>query len=255
MGEEKHIPPMPVYRKPKKQSLGKNTIIKSCECCGKDMAIPLCRQEGNKRGQGEQKFCSRACYDFVRQNNVELVCKICGEKFVALKSDVEREDRVLGVKVCSKECLRELKAHRVKVNTMDGMWAKVIKNRAGWKCEYCGGVKKLNAHHIYSRGVWSVRWDLDNGMCLCVRHHILGAKSAHKSPLLFADWIREQRGDVWNKRLLEKVKLDRKPDKVWEYFNLLHEIEVYEGLDNPKNFDIRDWDWGVAPRSSIIECF
>lgn len=246
-----NIPPIPAYRKPKKQPLGKNTKIKPCEWCGGDMIVPPCRQKENVRGQGEQRFCSQNCYDAARQakGNIKTTCKGCGKEILFNKHKASSRTHV-----CSRECLELYKASKVKVKVLDDYWSEIIKFRAGRKCEYCGSTKKLNSHHIYSRGIWSVRWDLDNGICLCVRHHLLGAESAHKSPLLFAEWIKDQRGELWHKRLLEKVRAKGKPNRAWEYFHLLSWIDKFKNMDNPENYDINDWDWDITPRSSVIEC-
>ena len=70
---------------------------------------------------------------------------------------------------------------------LDDAWAKLVKLKAGNKCEYCGKTDRLNSHHVYSRSNRSVRWDIDNGYSLCVGHHVFGNFSAHKSPLDFAN--------------------------------------------------------------------
>ncbi|PNX47079.1 MAG: hypothetical protein BV456_11455, partial [Thermoplasmata archaeon M8B2D] len=60
----------------------------------------------------------------------------------------------------------------------------------------CGNRSALNSHHVISRANKSVRWDLHNGVCLCVGHHI-GMQSAHKNPLWFIEWIKKERGEDW----------------------------------------------------------
>jgi hypothetical protein len=64
------------------------------------------------------------------------------------------------------------------------LWQEIVKTRADYVCEYpgCNKDKYLNAHHIHSRSKKSVKFDPDNGMCLCPFHHSLGNDSAHKSP-------------------------------------------------------------------------
>jgi len=62
------------------------------------------------------------------------------------------------------------------------LWAEAVKMRAGHKCEYCGNLKSLNSHHIFSKRHRATRWDIDNGICLCAKHHTLGNFSAHQSP-------------------------------------------------------------------------
>lgn len=58
------------------------------------------------------------------------------------------------------------------------LWAKKIKNKAGWKCEKCGSLKKVSAAHIQAKnhretsfGAWiNGKYDLC-GMCLCTKCH------------------------------------------------------------------------------------
>ena len=91
---------------------------------------------------------------------------------------------------------------------LDKLWSDKVKERANFKCEYCGTKdKRLNSHHIFSRSNKSVRWDLDNGLCLCVSHHSLGNFSAHKNPFEFSDWIREYKGKDWYNLLLIKKNI------------------------------------------------
>jgi hypothetical protein len=79
---------------------------------------------------------------------------------------------------------------------LDAAWSELVKLRANYQCEVCGKTKNLNSHHIWSRIRKSVRWDVQNGVCLCVGCHV-GPKSAHKDPMWFADWIRRKRGEDW----------------------------------------------------------
>jgi hypothetical protein len=88
---------------------------------------------------------------------------------------------------------------------LDEAWSKAIKVKAGFKCEKCGKETTLNSHHVYSRSNRSVRWDLTNGYCLCVAHHTFGSWSAHKSPLEFIEFAKEQRGEDWYNALRLKA--------------------------------------------------
>ena len=91
---------------------------------------------------------------------------------------------------------------------LDKEWAELVK--AGNSCEYCGksgDVCRLNAHHFYSRSNHAVRWDLDNGFCLCSYHHCLGQWSAHKNPAEFVEWAIETRGQEWYEELRRKKNL------------------------------------------------
>lgn len=89
----------------------------------------------------------------------------------------------------------------------DKEWALAVKERAGNRCEYCGRIDTLNSHHIFSRSNHSVRWDIDNGACLCVSHHTFNHDfSAHKAPAEFLEWIKNVRGLEWYERLREKAR-------------------------------------------------
>jgi hypothetical protein len=102
----------------------------------------------------------------------------------------------------------------VKVNEkkLDDLWALRVKEKAEFKCEYCGKEEGLNSHHIFSRSNHSVRWYIPNGLCLCVSHHVFGNFSAHKSPMDFSDWIKEYRGEEWYDELKRKKNESYKPD-------------------------------------------
>jgi len=66
----------------------------------------------------------------------------------------------------------------------DTLWALCIKARAGFVCEYSGeqgkqigGEANLNAHHIIGKRNFTLRYSLDNGVCITngvhffVAHH------------------------------------------------------------------------------------
>ena len=83
---------------------------------------------------------------------------------------------------------------------LDAVWSEKV--RAKGYCEHCGARDKtLQAHHLYSRKHKGTRWDIDNGVCLCVGCHLY---IAHKDILLFADWCRQYYGDDKLERL--KIK-------------------------------------------------
>jgi len=82
------------------------------------------------------------------------------------------------------------------IKKLDKAWS--LKVREYGMCEKCHKLSPLNAHHFYSRAIRSVRWDVDNGFCLCVGCHVFSSKfSAHKTPAEFVEWAIERRGDGW----------------------------------------------------------
>lgn len=74
-------------------------------------------------------------------------------------------------------------------------WSLKIKERANFKCEYCGeGGKYLNSHHIIGRRYKPLRFDIMNGICLHARcHKFLPGAAAHENPILFIEWLRAYR--------------------------------------------------------------
>lgn len=84
-----------------------------------------------------------------------------------------------------------VKFKAIKEKYLLDLWSEAVKIRDGYKCVYCGRSSKeirLNSHHIFSRRHHSVRYSLENGICLCCGHHDLYPFSAHQSPA-FTEWI------------------------------------------------------------------
>lgn len=107
--------------------------------------------------------------------------------------------------------MTKIKKRKSLLKECDELRSKAVKIRAGFRCEYCWKDKYLNSHHIFSRTNYSTRFNLDNGICLCVWCHTMSPHfSAHKTPLEFAERIIEQRGQT----RYDNLKLDSK--KVWD---------------------------------------
>ena len=72
------------------------------------------------------------------------------------------------------------------------LWGQVVKERAGNKCEYPGcsiNYTQLHPHHYFNRKNKSVKYDPDNGICLCHIHHTHGNEAAHLDPDFKEKWI------------------------------------------------------------------
>ena len=138
------------------------------------------------------------------------VCKTCGKK---------RAIRFFSSKralICS-DCKRrkwrkDLRNSPGKVNKKkDAEWSEAVKERDGHKCVKCGKTTYLNSHHIYSRSNHAIRWDLDNGIALCSGCHTMSSKfSAHKTPMLFYEFLLELKGQDFIDRLREKARTVKK---------------------------------------------
>ena len=77
-----------------------------------------------------------------------------------------------------------------KIKICDELWSELVKVRAGRKCEICGTIHYLQSHHIVPRTCFTLRHDVKNGVCLCLKHHLY---FAHKDVLAFSKWVREHK--------------------------------------------------------------
>lgn len=91
---------------------------------------------------------------------------------------------------------------------LDILWSKLVKDRAGNRCERCfSQAKRLNSHHLISRRYIGTRYSLQNGLAICVGCHFW----FHQNPIEASKWILEKRGEDWYNRLQLKkqaIKVD-----------------------------------------------
>lgn len=109
---------------------------------------------------------------------------------------------------------------------LDKAWSKLVKLRAGMKCEIpnCKHRPTLNSHHIFNRKNMSTRWDLENGISLCIGHHTMSSKkSAHGNPIWFTYWLEEYKGSDFIDELSFKAHSKKKWHK-FEKEELLKEL-------------------------------
>jgi len=95
------------------------------------------------------------------------------------------------------------------------MWRDLVKDRDNYTCQVCGKYGKSNqAHHIVGRSNHAIRWDMRNGVTLCVGCHM----RAHNDPLGFTKWLMDYREDDYEYLLKKKNETwDKRYDKVIEY--------------------------------------
>ncbi len=134
-------------------------------------------------------------------------CVICKQKF-EVRNSLQKYCSVncskLGVKKKSKKLTSERKKSKA---VLDKEWALKVKERDGFRCVYCNDNKSLNSHHIFSRNNLSTRFDLDNGITLCAKHHIFSNEfSAHKTPTEFTYWLEKLKGKDFIENLGSKAR-------------------------------------------------
>lgn len=93
----------------------------------------------------------------------------------------------------------------------DELWGKIVIEKWGNKCACCETKNTLNPHHIITRSNKRLRWDIENGICLCALHHTLSSTfSAHKRPDKFIAWLEKTHNKTYNSL---KIKASLKPQK------------------------------------------
>jgi non-ribosomal peptide synthetase component E (peptide arylation enzyme) len=69
-------------------------------------------------------------------------------------------------------------------------WSLTIRKRDNFSCVICGNAFKPNAHHIIPREHKQYKYELDNGISLCTKHHKYSRViSAHNNPIAFFLWL------------------------------------------------------------------
>ena len=119
-------------------------------------------------------------------------------------------------------------------------WSEKVRERDGHACIMCGAkpgtpeCKKIDAHHYLQRSIKDspLKFDLRDGGSLCPScHKFNGERSAHKSPIVFYEWLAKNRPEHY-KFVLEhagvRVDLGNR--------DILAEIEAR--LDANKELDI-----------------
>ena len=113
----------------------------------------------------------------------------------------------------------------------DKLWSEAVKLRAGYRSEYSGtrgtqigGDKVLNAHHILTKPNFTLRYSLENGICLTAGEHHFIAHGNYKQAKKFRDFIGEERLQRLEDLLHVTVKADYKAKKE-ELYKFIKELK------------------------------
>ena len=88
---------------------------------------------------------------------------------------------------------------QLKLTKEDKEWAHLVKTRDGYRCVICGDNKRPNAHHLIVRENKETKFDVDNGLTLCPKHHFFCRKiSAHNNPVGLFFWLELNRPHQFN---------------------------------------------------------
>ena len=108
----------------------------------------------------------------------------------------------------------------------DKLFKETILARYNATCEVCGGKWKVTAHHYYYRSsAGHLRYNLNNGICLCGFCH---SKLHFKDLKLVEDKIIAHRGKRWLTGLKKQAQEKQKPS----YQSVAYYTKVVENLSN-----------------------
>ena len=92
------------------------------------------------------------------------------------------------------------RAEKRAINKQFKEWSHTVKVRDGFKCVVCESNQYLNSHHLISRKNKELRFDIDNGLTLCAKHHLFDMEiSAHKNSFPLIIWLMINRPEQFNK--------------------------------------------------------
>lgn len=137
----------------------------------------------------------KVCFD---EWNVQRLKEMSGEKHPFWNPNISDEERELWKK-----------QRRGSESYEYGKWRRVVFERDDYTCAYCGQRGgKLEAHHLEG---WKVnkelRYDINNGVTLCVSCHRTGDHAFHKiygkgnnTKAQFLEWIATKEADCYGKK-------------------------------------------------------
>ena len=89
----------------------------------------------------------------------------------------------------------------IKRDAADKWFSDVVRSKANYTCEHCRKTdSRMECAHIYGRRLKSVRWSLDNAVCLCHWCH----RNFTENPVQFSDWLNQYFGEGHMDILREK---------------------------------------------------
>lgn len=122
----------------------------------------------------------------------------------------------------------------IKRDAADKWFSNVVRKKAGYVCEHCNKVDaRMECAHIYGRAAKSVRWSLDNAICLCHYCHM----KFTANPLEFTSWLEETLGQGHMDMLREKWQVLMKTNKKLRLEIAKHYREELKKMDEDENYE------------------
>jgi len=122
----------------------------------------------------------------------------------------------------------------IKRDAADKWFSDVVRKKAGHVCESCNKVEgRMECAHIYGRSAKSVRWSLDNAVCLCHYCHMRFTAN----PLEFTKWLEETLGEGHMEMLREKWQVLMKTNKELRKEIAKHYREEFKKMDEDEKYE------------------
>jgi len=122
----------------------------------------------------------------------------------------------------------------IKRDAADKWFSDVVRKKAGHVCESCGKVEgRMECAHIYGRSAKSVRWSMDNAVCLCHYCHM----KFTANPLEFTKWLEDTLGQGHMEMLREKWQVLMKTNKLLRKEIAKHYREEFKKMDEDENYE------------------
>ena len=122
----------------------------------------------------------------------------------------------------------------------DRLWSKAV--AADWNhcCAVCGARSGImNAHHLIPRQHYKSRYDLQNGICLCVHDHQFNPNwSPHQNAAGWLGWLRDhhQKLHAWYVRQMDSGEYQKFDEKLnAAYF--ISQIQRLREYVEPEEFE------------------
>jgi hypothetical protein len=163
-----------------------------------------CQKEFYTKPSSNQKLCSEKCKNLARQNRVELICKTCHKPYQRRPSNIKYR----GTGYCCNKC--EWESYRLKRGALSPSWKggkedkydqlerrrpeyiawrKTVFARDNYRCRIpnCNNHEHyVEPHHIKRWNDYpDLRYDPNNGITLCKKHHYQTRKREHLFELFF----------------------------------------------------------------------
>jgi hypothetical protein len=148
---------------------------------------------------------------YVERGNNLKKCKACGQPNHTPQSTCSTQCKIdllkkkAEIKKAKKKYEKWQKSRGITKRKLDKLWSEKVREKGRCEVDGCNS-KTLHAHHVFGRRNYGVRWDLDNGVCLCAGHHKFYSHfSAHETPTIFTEWLIKTKGKEFLDRLTEKA--------------------------------------------------